>query len=234
MSAIHAHRAQGVTVTEFNRRTIVGMSLGGLSALCLPRSVIAAPLCVAGGTSVVLPTRLTVDCASKRNFQTFRQNPFYVGLAGAVSLSIVKGRLGTYSAGNLFLFPWVKPKGMGQNLSAVVPANATMYVSAAPIPDATLPVDEYFCRFVLKAPWTSFIGFQVDNPFGVSDASQDWFSNVDQLADGAGVGIDWTSSNLNNAWFGGSHWIPSADICDGSSWRRLIVDGLQQASIPVC
>src|SRR5712675_2028925 len=185
---------EGVTVTEFSRRRIVGMTVGGLSALCLPRSVIAAPQCVASGASVVLPARLTVDCASKRNFQTFRQNPDLVGLAGAVSMSTVRGKLGTYSAANLFLFPWVKPQGAGQTLPAFTPANATMYVSASPIPDATLPVDEYFCRFVLRAPWTSFIGFQVDNPFGVSDASQDWFSNVDQLADGAGVGIDWTSS----------------------------------------
>jgi hypothetical protein len=209
------------------------MTVGGLSALCLPRSVIAAPQCVASGTSVLLPSRLTVDCASKRNFQTFRQNPGYVGLAGAVSLSVVKGKLGTYSAGNLFLFPWVKPKGKGQNVPAVVPASATIYVSAAPIPDATLPVDEYFCRFVLKAPLTSFIGFQVDNVFDALDAKRDWFSNVDQLADGAGVGIDWTSANLNNPWFGGSHWIPT-DTCDGPTWRKLIVDGLQQASIPVC
>jgi hypothetical protein len=217
-------------MTQLSRRTIVGMSVGGLAAACLPRSVIAATC--AAGTSV-LPSQLTVDCASKRNFQTFRQNPDLLGLAGAVSMSYVRGRLGSYPAANLFLFPWVKPQGQNKRLSAVAPANATMFVSAAPIPDATLPVDEYFCRFVLRAPWTSFIGFQVDNPFGASDASQDWFSNVDQLADGAGVGIDWTSSNLNNAWFGGSHWIPS-DICNGPAWRQLIVAGLQQASIPAC
>jgi hypothetical protein len=222
-----------VTVTHFNRRAIVGMSVGGLSALCLPRSVIAATQCVAGGASVILPGQLTVDCASKRNFQTFRKNPDFVGLAGAVSMSIVRGKLGTYSAANLFLFPWVKPKGKGQTLSAVMPANATTYVSAPPIPDATLPVDEYFCRFVLQAPVTSFIGFQVDNAFSASDATRDWFTNVDQLADGAGVGIDWTSHNLNNPWFGGSNWIPT-DTCDGPTWRKLIVDGLQRASIPTC
>jgi hypothetical protein len=226
--------AEGVTVTEFSRRKIVAMSVGGLAASCLPRSVIAAPLCVASGASVILPAQLTVDCASRRNFQTFRQNPGLVGLAGAVSMSAVRGRLGSYPAANLFLFPWLKPKGKGLKLPAVTPASATIYVSAAPIPDATLPVDEYFCRFVLQAPWTSFIGFQVDNLLSASDAQQDWFSNVEKLSDGAGVGIDWTSPNLNNPWFGGSRWIPNADTCNGATWRKLIVTALEQASIPAC
>jgi hypothetical protein len=224
---------EGVTVTEFSRRKIVGMTVGGLSALCLPRSVIAAPQCVASGASVVLPARLTVDCASKRNFQTFRQYPDLVGLAGAVSMSTVRGKLGTYPAANLFLFPWIKPAGRNKGLPAVAPANATMYVSAAPIPDATLPVDEYFCRLVLQAPPASFIGFQVDSLFTGADATRDWFTNLDKLADGAGVGIDWTSPNLNNPWFGGSRWIPT-DTCDGPTWRKLIADGLQQASVPAC
>ena len=221
-------------MTEFSRRKIVGMTVGGLSALCLPRSVIAAPQCVASGASVVLPAKLTVDCASKRNFQTFRQYPDLVGLAGAVSMSAVRGKLGTYPAANLFLFPWIKPAGRNKGLSAVAPATATMYVSAAPIPDATLPVDEYFCRLVLQAPPASFIGFQVDSLLTGADATRDWFTNVEKLADGAGVGIDWTSPNLNHPWFGGSRWIPATDTCDGPTWRKLIADGLQQASVPAC
>jgi hypothetical protein len=225
---------QGVTVTEFSRRKIVAMSVGGLAASCLPRSVIAAPQCVASGASVILPAQLTVDCASRRNFQVFRKYPELLGLAGAVSMSAVRGKLGSYAAANLFLFPWLKPKGKGQILPAFTPANATIYVSAAPIPNATLPVDEYFCRFVLQAPWTSFLGFQVDGLLGASDAKQDWFTNVETLADGAGVGIDWTSPNLNNPWFGGSRWIPNDDTCNGAQWRKLIVTGLQQASIPAC
>ena len=62
----------------------------------------------------------------------------------------------------------------------------------------------------------------------------DWFTNVPKLADGKGVGIDWTSSNLNNPWFGGSRTIPSKDICNGAAWRKLIVDGLMQASTGLC
>ena len=86
----------------------------------------------------------------------------------------------------------------------------------------------------LQAPTTMFIGFQVDVPWGRVEARADWFSNVDRLADGKGIGIDWTSSNLNNPWFGGSRFIPSKDTCNGAAWRKLIVDGLMQASTGLC
>jgi len=210
------------------------MSVGGLSAACFPPSAIAAVQCVTGPLPSFLPAWLTVDCASKRNFQMFRKNSDFVGLAGAVSMSFVRGRQGTYSAGNLFLFPWIKPKGQSKAFSAVMPVNATQFMNTNPIPNGYLPLDEYFCRIVLQAPWTSFIGFQVDNPFNASDAKQAWFSNVDKLADGKGVGIDWTSSNLNNPWFGGSHWIPNSTTCGGLAWRKLITDGLNQASSAAC
>ena len=78
------------------------------------------------------------------------------------------------------------------------------------------------------------VGFQVDVPYRPLEARFDWFTNVDQLADGKGVGIDWTSSNLNNPWFGGSRFIPNKDQCDGPTWRKLIVDGLNQAAAGVC
>ena len=138
-----------------------------------------------------------------------------------------RGKLGSYEAGELFLYPWLKPKGKalgsGRAWPAVVPTNATLSVNSSPIPDATLPVDEYLCRVVLQAPWTSFIGFQLDIPHGAADASRDWFTNVDALADGQGVGIDWTSANLNNAWFGGSHWIPNSDACNGKACQVVTV-----------
>ena len=221
-------------MTTFSRRNFVGISVGGLSALCLPRTVLAAPQCVTGVLPGFQPVQLTVDCASKRNFQTFRGDPKSVGLAGVVSMTFVRGSQGSYPAGNLFLFPWVKTAGQGRLFSAVMPVNAVQSISANPIPDGTLPLDEYFCRFVLKAPWTSFIGFQLDVPYGADDAQRDWFTNVDKLADGEGVGIDWTSSNLNNAWFGGSNWIPNSDTCGGLAWRELIIAGLQQASNAAC
>ena len=87
---------------------------------------------------------------------------------------------------------------------------------------------------VLQAPWTSFIGFQLDKSYSKYEARLAWFTNVDKLADGKGVGIDWTSANLNNPWFGGSHWIPNTDACNGKAWREIIIAGLQQASVPAC
>jgi hypothetical protein len=218
-----------------SRREFVGLSIGGLSALSFPPLAIAAAQaptqCVTGPLPGFLPNRLTVDSASKQNFQFFRRYTDYLGLAGAVSMTFVRGNVGSYPAGNLFLFPWLKPKGQAlrEPWPAVVPTDSTLFFHSKPIPDATLPLDEYFCRIVLKAPWASFIGFQVDAPSG--DARRDWFTNVDKLADGKGAGIDWTSANLNQPWFGGSHWIPSVDTCNGQAWRQLIIDGLNQASV---
>jgi hypothetical protein len=223
-----------VTVVEYNRRAIVAMSVGGLAALSMRPSVAVAAQCVSVGFQGFLPNSLTVDCASARNFRTFRQYPDYVGLAGVVSMSFVRGKLGSYAAGNLFLYPWLKPKGQGRPLSALLATSATTFVNASPIPNATLPPDEYFCRVLLQAPLTSFIGLQVDQPFDAANGKLAWFSNTDKLADGSGVGIDWTSSNLNNPWFGGSSCIPGTADCDGSAWRKLIISGLNQASTGAC
>lgn len=221
-------------MTGYNRRTIVGMSVGGLAALAMPPSVAAAAQCVTGGLPSFLPNSLTVDCASKRNFRAFRQYPDYLGLAGVVSMTFVRGKYGSYQAGNLSVFPWIKPKGQGRTFAAALPTDATAFLNASPIPNATLPLDEYFCRYLLQVPWTSFIGFLIDQPYNTSDSKLAWFSNVDKLSDGAGVGIDWTSSNLNNPWFGGSRFIPNTDACDGKTWRSLIVSALNQASVGAC
>jgi hypothetical protein len=218
----------------YTRRAVLGSCVGGVAAFYLPTELSAAPQCVTAPLPPFLPNRLSVDCASARNFRAFRQNPDYLGLAGTVSMSVVQGKFGTYQAGNLFLYPWLKPKGQGRTLPAAMPTSATQVVNATPIPDATLPLDEYFCRHVLQAPWTSFIGFHVDVPYSGDDARRDWFTNVDKLADGKGVGIDWTSSNLNNPWFGGSNWIPNTDSCSGNAWRQVIVAGLNQACAAAC
>jgi len=220
-------------VIEFSRRAFVGASAGALSTLCLPSSVLAAAQCVSGQLPGFQPTALSVDCASRRNYQTFRRNSNFVGLAGAVSMTFVQGSQGSYPAGNLFLFPWIKHKGKGKDFAACVPVNATHFVRTGAIPNATLPLDEYFCRLVLQAPWTSFIGFQVDVPYGELDAKWDWFTNA-ELPDHENVGIDWTSSNLNAPWFGGSNWIPKTEACGGAAWRKLIIAGLEHASVGVC
>jgi hypothetical protein len=218
----------------YTRRAILRTAVGGFSAFCFQNQLMAATQCVTGPLPGFLPNRLTVDCGSKLNFKLFRKNSDYLGLAGAVSMSFVRAKVGSFPAGSLFLFPWIKLKGQGTNLSALIPSNASQPAVAKPIPDATLPVDEYLCNYVLQAPRTSFIGFQLDVPFGVADAGRDWFSNVPQLADGVGAGIDWTSANLNNPWFGGSHWIPGTHDCYGKAWRQVIVDGLNHAASDVC
>jgi hypothetical protein len=219
-------------VAQSSRRAFVGASAAALSAIALPSPLQAAAQCVTGVLPGFQPTWLSVDCASKRNFRTFRRYPDALGLAGVVSMTLVRVGQATYPAGNLFLFPWCKAGN--QNLPAVMPVNASQFVNVNPIPDATLPLDEYFVRFVLKAPWTSFVGFLVDNPYDASQAPRDWCSNVDKLGDGKGVGIDWTSHNLNPPWFGGSNWIPATDTCGGKEWRGLIVAGLEQAAVGSC
>jgi hypothetical protein len=219
----------------FGRRAFLGMSVGAVSMLRHPLSAAAqTPACVPGGMAQFLPQRLNVDCASRQNFQLFRKNSGDVGLAGVVSMSFVRGKLGSYDAGSMIVFPWLKPKGQNRAaLPAVVPVNSTQFVPSGPIPDGTLPVDEYLCYVRLQAPITMFIGFQVDVPYSQSEGRLDWFSNA-RLADGKGVGIDWTSSNLNHPWFGGSRFIPNKDTCNGPAWRKLIVDGLMQASAGLC
>jgi hypothetical protein len=181
---------------------------------------------------------LTVDCASKRNFQLFRQNSGYLGLSGVVSMTAVRGKIGSYQAGNLFLFPWLKPKGIALGptkvWNAVVPTSATAFRAASPVPNATLPQDEYFCDRVLQAAPAMFIGFSTDVPYSPLEAKIGLYTNVERLADGKPVGIDWTSSNLNHSWFGGSRNIPATDACNGAAWRKLIVAGLNSASTNVC
>jgi len=226
-------------MSEFHRRAFLGVAAGAVSVLRHPGIAAAqTPACVSSGLPGFLPLRLTVDCASRRNFQLFRKNTDYLGLAGVVSMTWVRGRYGNYEAGSMFLFPWLKRKGQALGPTkvwgAVLPTNRIQFMSSAPIPDATLPVDEYFCNYRLQAPTAMFIGFQVDVPYSRVEGRFDWFTNVDKLADGKGVGIDWTSSNLNQSWFGGSRFIPNKDTCYGAAWRKLIVDGLMRASTLSC
>jgi hypothetical protein len=221
-------------MTVFGRRAFLGMSVGAVSMLRHPLTAAAqTPACVPGGMAQFLPQRLNVDCASRRNFQLFRKNTGDVGLVGVVSMSFVRGKYGSYDAGSMMVFPWLKPKAKTTALPAVVPVDRVQFLSSGPIPDATLPLDEYFCSSRLQAPNAMFIGFAVDVPYSKSDGRLDWFSNA-KLADGNSVGIDWTSSNLNHRWFGGSRFIPNEGTCNGAAWRKLIVEGLMQASTGLC
>src|SRR5947208_1630761 len=111
-------------MSDLSRRTFLGASLIAFETLRQPTLALAAQ-CVTGPLPSFLPNRLTVDCASRLNFRLFRQNAAYLGLAGVVSMTFVRGRFGSYPAGNLFLFPWLKPKGValgaGKAWNSVVP-----------------------------------------------------------------------------------------------------------------
>lgn len=213
------------------------MSASAATLLYTPARALAQS-CSTGGYPAFLPNSLTVDCASRLNFKLFRQNASYLGLAGVVSMTAVRGRYGSYQAGNLFLFPWLKPKGVAlgptKAWKSVLPTSASAYQQASPIPGSTLPQDAYFCDRVLLAPPTMFIGFAADVPYGKLDAKLGLYTNVDRLTDGKPVGIDWASSNLNHTWFGGRRSIPATDVCNGAAWRKLIVAGLSEASASVC
>jgi hypothetical protein len=224
-------------MSNLDRRAFLRTSAGALSVLPFP-SVSFAQSCITNGLPSFLPNRLTVDCATRRNFVTYRKNADYLGLAGVVSMTYVRGRYGEFPAGNLFLFPWLNKKGQalgaGKNWQTVMPTSLTKTMSTTPIPNWRLPLDEYFCRYRLEAPYTSFIGFRVDAPFNLQDSRRPWFTNVARLNDGKGVGVAWTSSNLNAPWFGGNQWIPNTDPCKGNAWRALILDGINQASVGLC
>src|SRR3954467_1947050 len=126
-------------MSGFDRRAFLGMSVGAVSLLRHPLSAAAqTPACVPGGMAQFLPTRLNVDCGSRRNFQLFRKYPNDLGLAGVVSMSFVQGKYGSYNAGSMMVFPWSKPKGQNRT-GAVVPVSSVQFMASGPIPDATLP-----------------------------------------------------------------------------------------------
>jgi hypothetical protein len=222
---------------SYNRRAFLGVSAGALSSLPLSGAAFAQT-CVTSGLSPFTPNRLTVDCASRRNFAIYRKNATYMGLAGCVSMTYVRGKYGEYPAGNLFLFPWLNKKGQAlgaaKDWQTVMPTSAAKFMTAAPIPNWRLPLDEFFLRYRLEAPVGMFVGFRVDSAFGRGSSWQDWYTDVAKLADGKPVGIGWGSDNLNAPWFGGSRSIPSTHTCNGDTWRKVIVDGLNQASVGVC
>src|SRR4051794_3367700 len=152
-------------MSGFDRRAFLGLSVGMVSMLRHPLSAAAqTPACVPGGMAQFLPVRLNVDCASRQNFQLFRKYPSDLGLAGVVSMSFVRGKYGSYDAGSMIVFPWSKPKGQSR-AGAVLPINNIQLMASTPIPDATLPLDEYVCNYRLQAPSAIFIGFQVDAPY---------------------------------------------------------------------
>ncbi len=222
---------------NFTRRDFAALTLNGLSAATLARNALAAPQCVAPPQQPYLPNLLWISCASRQNFKLFRQYSTYLGLAGVVSMTSVRGATGPIIPGSLLLYPWLKPAGQKLNKStfkAYLPTGVWTSESAKPIPGAALPQDEYLCRVVLGASAQAFIGFTVDTPPAYDLAMPAWRTTIPKLADGQGVEVDWTSSNLNRAWFGGHNAIPQGATCSGGAWRALIAETLNQVSASAC
>jgi hypothetical protein len=111
-----------------------------LSTLSIPRAFAQTPpiQCVTSGLPAFLPNSLTTDCASRQNFRVFQSFPNHVGLTGVVSMSFVRGKFGEYTAGNLFLFPWLKKPGRALGTAydwkSLMPLPATRSQAAGPIP----------------------------------------------------------------------------------------------------
>jgi hypothetical protein len=214
-----------------NRRAFLGASLGAASSLWLGGTA-RALTCVTSGLPAFLPAQLTIDCASKFNFRLFRKNTKYMGLACVVNQTYVRNKFGAFEAGNLFLFPWLKPAGVAQTgkvWGSLMPVSLTQSMAREPIKGSALPLDEYFCQVIMGIAPNQFIGCLIDVPYSSLEARFAWFDNP-KLADGSPAGFDWHSSNLNNVWFGGSRMIPDDTTCNGVYWRKLIVNAVSSGS----
>jgi hypothetical protein len=211
-------------MSNLSRRSFIATSVG---ALALASDPLVAFAC-SESTSAGLASRLNVAQSTRRNFRAFVQSEGALGLAGLVSMTTVKGELGTYDANALFLFPWVKANAPTRLPAAYLPVGNEEIAAATPFTPAGIALEEHLCRCVLQTPPESFIGFVIREPVAGYLAHYPWFTNVDDLA-GRSVGIHWTSGNLNPPWFAGSTWIPP-ETSYGAYWRRRIVDGLRETS----
>src|SRR4051812_15770687 len=132
----------GSLMKSLNRRAFLA-SAGAFSLASVPQ-IADAQTCVTSGLPAFLPTRLTVDCATRRNFAVYRRYASYMGLAGCVSMSYVRTKYGEYPAGNLFLFPWLNKSGqalgVGRDWGTVMPLDLTRSTAAAPIPNWRMPL----------------------------------------------------------------------------------------------
>ena len=214
-------------MSAISRRSFIATSAGALALLSDPLSALACEEL----DSAAPASRLNVAHSARQNLRTFLASDGALGLAGLVSMETVTGELGTYAANALFLFPYTKENAPAALPAAYLPVGDEQVATTTPFTPAGIALDEHFCRFVLKAPPESFIGFVIEKPVADYLAQHAWFTNVDDLA-GKSVGIYWTSGNLNPPWFAGSTWLPPG-AADGAYWRQRIVDGLREAASPI-
>jgi hypothetical protein len=208
-----------------SRRALFALSAAGL---CVLRNsgAVAASLHTIG-----LPAVARLDLANALNFRSFRDNKDTLGLTAVMAMRPVEGKLDRYPTGSLFLFPF-KRAAFTPDKPAFLPGSSAErpIIATAPMTTLGLAPDEYFCHYVLKAPWQSFISCALDTPIAREIGPWPWHSNV-AIGDET-VGFRWTSSNLNNPWFSGSRWIPESD--HGKAWRTRIIDGVRRAAAITC
>ena len=206
-----------------SRRAFLATSAGGFCAIHSANTALAALRVSTTNTSV----SARIGVANALNFQSFAQNRDALGLSAVMAMRPVDGKLGRYPASSLFLFPFNRDATSALGLAHLPgPDAARPLVKATPMPTLGMPPDEFFCHYVLQAPWQSFISCTLDMPIAREIGGWPWHSDVE--IDGATVGVRWTSSNLNHPWFAGSRWIPEND--EGQIWRARIIDGVRRAA----
>jgi hypothetical protein len=227
----------GYIMDRVSRRTF----LGGSGALAFA----GRPSWAAGTdrqcASAHVPPYLTVDCAARRNYQEFRKHSERIFLVGLVSLASFTGRYGQYGAGSLFLFPVLRPPHQQPApAGGAAPPAITGLIpqpAAAPVPQPAFPAghSEESLLALLEpkgAARSQFVGFLVDVPADDGRSGLSRFT-AGRLPDGKSVRIEWTVSNLNRPWFG-SPTIPHDGTCNGAAWRKVVVEGLKQATVARC
>ena len=187
-----------------------------------PRSL----LCSVGSIDPTVSLRISL--ANALNFRLFTQNSETLGLTALMAMRPVEGKLAIYPTGSLLLFPYTQDAVRACGPAFLPGPDATNpLIKTTPMTTLGLPADEFFCHYVLKAPWQDFVSCTLEAPVAREIGTWPWHSNV--KIGGATIGIRWTSSNLNHLWFAGSRWIPESD--DGRVWRERIVDGVRRAAV---
>jgi hypothetical protein len=208
---------------EPNRRTFLSISAAGLCTLVGDGTALASLRLDAA----LLSSGARRELANALNLRLFLASKDALGLAGVMTMRQVESELGRYPAAALFLFPF-KHNASTADAPAFLPGSAAgvPLLETVTMPASGLSPDEYFCHFVLKAPWRNFIGFTVGAAIGHGMDKWSWHSNV--VIGGDTVGFRWTSSNLNHSWFKGSRWIPNNE--NGLARRAQIIDGVRRAA----
>ena len=178
-----------------------------------------------------LSSSARIDLANALNFELFVRSKNTLGLTAVMAMRPVQGEFGNYPAASLFLFPFMRGASSADEPAFLPGASAASpLIETAPMTTLGLAPDEFFCHYVLKAPWQSFIGCALDAPIAREIGVAPWHSN-EAIGDET-IGIRWTSSNLNDRWFDGSRWIPESD--DGNAWRARIIQGVRRAAAMTC